>query len=66
MKRPQKDKFAYEDAYLIAVNQYIDHIEKENKELKEALMETDLYYRDEVNLPNVRICRRNFNLIGKQ
>ena len=38
----------------------------QNKKLIEALMETDLYYRAEVKIPNVRICKINFDLLNQK
>ena len=49
----------------IDVVKRLHQLEQQNKELKQALMETDLYYRNEVKIPNLRICKINFDLIGK-
>lgn len=43
----------------------VEEVKQENQELKAALIETDLYYRHEVPIPNVRICKINFDLIKK-
>ena len=50
----------------IDVVKRLHQLEQQNKELIEALIETDLYYRNEVKIPNIRICSRNFKLIQKQ